>query len=215
MRRSAGHQCLNVRVNFNSFILAIVPEDLAERLVQDYLDRRDSHPQYPDKVVFDLVLTYLPFDYERGIEPLLDAGFTRRELEPLHDGLEAMTPRRPNVSRPTRPRSITSNPGTNKSKTPTSHPSPRLTTFWRTAGDSERFYLLTSPEPPFVATLLLRSLEGIKVLTDEQVSEFQKVLYTVARRFELDGLDAEATNLDGKIVIIPQVDLHSSHFRLW
>ncbi len=87
MKQFAGQPYVDVRADFNSFIPASVPDDLAKRLVTYYLDRLEENPQLHDKVEFDIVLTCLTFDYERQIEPLLEAGFTREELRPLREGL--------------------------------------------------------------------------------------------------------------------------------
>ncbi len=187
MKQFAGQPYVDVRADFNSFIPASVPADLAERLVTYYLDRLEENPQYHDKVEFNIVLTCLTFDYERQIEPLLQAGFTREELEPLREGLREITQEAFN----------------------------RLDEDYETIERLESRYeqLLESDLPPlrmahylledccrlgtlpfahlartaFVATSLLRSLERKGILTNEQRSDFQNSLNTVARQFERDA----------------------------
>ncbi|MDR9382213.1 MAG: PEP/pyruvate-binding domain-containing protein, partial [Natronomonas sp.] len=187
MKQFAGQPYVDVRAVFNSFIPASVSEDLAERLVGYYLDRLAENPQLHDKVEFDIVLTCLTFDYDRQIEPLLEAGFSRKELEPLREGLREITQK--GFDRIDEDYETIA----------------RLDTRYEQLLDSDlqplrmAYYLLndccrlgTLPfahlaRNAFVATSLLRSLNRRGILTDEQLSDFQNSLNTVARRFERDA----------------------------
>jgi hypothetical protein len=59
--------------------------------VEHYLSRLETNPELHDKIEFDIVLTCLTFDYDAQIQPLLNDGFTTEELEPLREGLRAIT----------------------------------------------------------------------------------------------------------------------------
>ncbi len=189
MKTFAGQPYVDVRADFNSFIPASVPDNLASDLVEYYLTRLEAHPEFHDKIEFDIVLTCLTFDYDRQIGPLLDAGFTKEDLEPFRDGLQEMTQEGF--------RRIEQNTDTEKIE--------ELEARYEAIVDEdlpslrEAYYLLddcrrlgTLPfahlaRTAFVATSLLRSLERIGVLTAEQRSAFQNSLNTVAREFERDG----------------------------
>lgn len=187
MKCFAGQPYVDVRADFNSFIPATVPDDLAERLVDYYLDRLESNPELHDKVEFEIVLTCLTFDYEREIEPLLEAGFTEDELEPLCAGLREVTQ------------------GAFRRIDDDLQNIEQLAARYERFADADippleaAYYLLedcrrlgTLPfahlaRTAFVATSLLRSLGHLGVLTESQRIAFQNSLNTVARQFERDG----------------------------
>lgn len=187
MKCFAGQPYVDVRADFNSFIPASVPDDLAERLVEYYLNRLETHPEYHDKVEFDIVLTCLTFDYENQIEPLLDAGFTKSELEPFRDGLQEITQEAydrldddlAQIERlEARYEEIIS------ANLPPLREAYYLLEDCRRLGTLPFAHLARTA---FVATSLLRSLERKGVLTTNQRSAFQNALNTVARQFERDG----------------------------
>lgn len=182
----AGQPYVDVRADFTSFIPASVPADLAERLVEYYLDRLESNPELHDKVEFDVVLTCLPFDYDARIEPLLEAGFTREELEPFRDGLREIT--REAVTRSGDRQAIERLD--ERADDILDSDLPPLETAYYLLEDCRRLGTLPFAHlarTAFVATSLLRSLERIGVLTGSQRSAFQNSVNTVARQFERDG----------------------------
>lgn len=189
MKSFAGQPYVDVRADFNSFIPAAVPDDLAERLVAYYLDRLEAHPEFHDKVEFDIVLTCLTFDYETQVEPLLEAGFTLEELEPFREGLREITHEAV--------RRIETGEDTAKIEELEARYEewvdadlPPLKEAHALLADCRRLGTLPFAHlarTAFVATSLLRSLERNGVLTTEQRSAFQNALNTVAREFERDG----------------------------
>ena len=187
MKQFAGQPYVDVRADFNSFIPASVPDDLAERLVNYYLDRLEANPELHDKVEFDIALTCLTFDYDDQIEPLLDAGFTEAELEPFREGLREITQEaydRIDEDYETIERLDT------RYEELVDAEMPPLQTAYHLLEDCRRLGTLPFAHlarTAFVATSLLRSLERIGVLTSDQRSAFQNSLNTVARQFEADA----------------------------
>lgn len=198
MKSFAGQPYVDVRADFNSFIPATVPGELAERLVDYYLDRFEANPEFHDKVEFDIVLTCLTADYEHQIEPLLDAGFTKEGLEPFREGLREIT--KEGIRR------IKEDIDTaeidrleRRYDAIVDADLPPLKTAYYLLDDCRRLGTLPFAHlarTAFVATSLLRSLERIGVLTTEQRSAFQNSLNTVARQFERDGYRVAGGDLD-------------------
>lgn len=189
MKSFAGQPYVDVRADFNSFIPASVPDDLAERLVEYYISRLESNPEFHDKVEFDIVLTCLTFDYETKIKPVLNSGFTKHELEPFRKGLHNITQegiRRIEEDIDTEPIETLES----RYEAVITADLPPLTEAYYLLEDCRRLGTLPFAHlarTAFVATSLLRSLERIGVLTAEQRSSFQNSLNTVAREFEHDG----------------------------
>jgi hypothetical protein len=88
-----GLPYVDVRVCFNSFIPAEIDDDLAERLVDHYVDRLAAAPELHDKVEFDVVFSCYAFDLAARIERLRGAGFTNRDVESLIAALRRLTNR--------------------------------------------------------------------------------------------------------------------------
>lgn len=198
MRSFAGQPYVDVRADFNSFVPASVSDDLAERLVEYYLDRLKANPELHDKVEFDIVLTCLTFDYEAQIQPLLDAGFTTEELEPFRSGLRGITREAfDRIDEETRKIDRLED----RYDTINGADLPPLTEAYYLLKDCRRLGTLPFAHlarTAFVATALLRSLERIGVLTEAERSAFQNSLNTVARQFERDGYRVATDDLAWK-----------------
>ena len=91
LQELGGHPYIDTRAMFNSFIPADIPDELAARLVNMYLDRLEQEPHLHDKVEFEIAITCLTFDFERRIKPLTDNGFSPNDIDVLRDALYEIT----------------------------------------------------------------------------------------------------------------------------
>jgi len=88
-----GQPYVDVRVSFNSFVPRDIDAELADRLVDHYLDRLESNPQFHDKVEFDIVFTCYTFDLEQRMKRLQEAGFSKTDCDVLLQSLRNLTNR--------------------------------------------------------------------------------------------------------------------------
>jgi choline kinase/phosphohistidine swiveling domain-containing protein len=86
-----GHPYVDIRVDFNSFIPASLPDVLAEQLVNYYMDKLRRYPELHDKVEFDILFTCLTFDFDEQINELLDSGFSLQDVTLLKESLAEIT----------------------------------------------------------------------------------------------------------------------------
>ncbi len=86
-----GHPYVDLRVDFNSFTPALLPEELAARLVNYYLERLKNSPELHDKVEFDIVYTCITFDFDLRIQRLPEAGFSEKDILLLKKSLLEIT----------------------------------------------------------------------------------------------------------------------------
>jgi choline kinase len=86
-----GHPYVDVRVDFNSFIPAALPDDLARRLADHYLERLGRHPKLHDKVEFDILYTCAAFDFDVQANRLREAGFSGDDVAALEAALNELT----------------------------------------------------------------------------------------------------------------------------
>lgn len=62
-----GHPYVDIRNSFNSLLPAALPDALANRLVDAWLDRLEQHPELHDKVEFEIAQSCLDFTFETDL----------------------------------------------------------------------------------------------------------------------------------------------------
>ena len=88
-----GLPYIDVRVSFNSFIPRDVPDDLAGRLVNYYIDRLLSEPHLHDKVEFEIIFSCYTLDLPKRMGKLAERGFSPEDLAELSGALRRLTNR--------------------------------------------------------------------------------------------------------------------------
>lgn len=88
-----GLPYVDVRVSFNSFIPADIPDALAGRLVDCYVDQLAAMPTLHDKVEFEIVQSCYTFDLQSRLERVAGYGFSDSDLAQLSGSLRALTNR--------------------------------------------------------------------------------------------------------------------------
>lgn len=86
-----GRPFIDVRASLNSFLPRGIDEVLGARLVNWQIERLLTHPEFHDKVEFEIATTCRAFDFEDRVKPLQQAGFSGRELASLEELLAALT----------------------------------------------------------------------------------------------------------------------------
>jgi glutamine kinase len=88
-----GLPYIDVRVSFNSFIPRNLPDDLAGRLVNYYIDRLLSEPHLHDKIEFKIIFSCYTFDLRKRMDSLVQHGFSSEDLDELSGALRHLTNR--------------------------------------------------------------------------------------------------------------------------
>ena len=91
LRSFAGRPYVDVRASFNSFVPNTLDDELAEKLVDFYLDYLKAHPTLHDKVEFEVVPTCLDLNFQKWHERLSKNGFEDREINELEQALKEIT----------------------------------------------------------------------------------------------------------------------------
>lgn len=89
----SGLPYIDVRVSFNSFVPQDVPPELADRLVNYYIERLHASPSHHDKVEFEIVYSCYTLDLPDRLQSLLLHGFTGEDVQSLTDSLRLLTNR--------------------------------------------------------------------------------------------------------------------------
>lgn len=88
-----GLPYIDVRVSFNSFVPRDVPDDLAGRLVNYYIDRLLSEPHLHDKVEFEIIFSCYTLDLPKRMGRLAEHGFSPEDLAEFSGALRRLTNR--------------------------------------------------------------------------------------------------------------------------
>ena len=188
-----GYPYIDVRVSFNS-----LEGEIAEKLVNYYLDRLEEAPEKHDKVEFDVVFSCYTFDLPKRIKILKEYGFSCREIEAIINSLRSLT------------RKITdSQTGLwrkdaeklkilveRRERIENSDLSPMDKAFWLLE-DCKRYGTLPFAglaRAGFIAVQLLKSMVSEGIISAEERDAFMSDLQTVGSRLKEDylAMDREA-----------------------
>ena len=193
-----GLPYIDVRVSFNSFVPEDVDYDLADRLVNYYLDRLAKNPELHDKVEFDIVFSCYFLDLDDRVQMLQDAGFSAQDIEQLTNSLRRLTN---NI--------INNDTGLWKQDLAKidkledrldiinkSHLDDTTKVYWLLE-DCRRYGTLPFAglaRAGFIAVQLLKSLVSVGIITEEELDRFNASLSTVASNLSRDKahLDKDA-----------------------
>ena len=193
-----GRPYIDVRASFNSFIPATISDQLAERLVDHYLDSLEEQPHLHDKVEFSIAFTCLDFDFNKRSHQLLQTGFSKTDLMNLQNALFDIT-----KNAPTRCQTqfeeiaVLQNRYHVVMESDLNHLDKAIALIddCRQYGTLPFAHLARAA---FVATSLLRSLETSGATTKKQTDLFMKSLNTVGKSFETHGIDVAEGRLPWK-----------------
>lgn len=86
-----GLPYVDVRVSFNSFLPKEIDDDLADRLIDYYIEKLINNPFLHDKVEFEIVLSCYTFDLEMNLSKLRAFGFNEKDCLQIKDSLRNLT----------------------------------------------------------------------------------------------------------------------------
>jgi len=86
-----AHPYVDVRLSFNSFLPADLPDAIGERLVNAWLDRLEAYPELHDKVEFDIVPTCIDFCFEEDFLARYPGLLSEQEFLTYRDALRGLT----------------------------------------------------------------------------------------------------------------------------
>ncbi len=91
MHSFLGIPYIDVRASFNSFIPKELDSRIAEKLANYYLKRLATHPEFHDKVEFEIVFSCYDFNTPSSLSLLLEHGFNSNEIKRIEFSLLELT----------------------------------------------------------------------------------------------------------------------------
>jgi len=86
-----NHPYIDVRNSFNSFLPANLPDAIGEKLVDAWLDRLESFPEFHDKIEFEVVPTCLDFCFAEDFSKRYPSLLKPEEFEHFQSALRHLT----------------------------------------------------------------------------------------------------------------------------
>lgn len=87
----AGQPFIDTRLSFHSYLPATLPDAIAGKLVDAWVDRLRHHPELHDKVEFEVAITIFSFDIDDKLDCLVGEVLSADERAQFRECLRAMT----------------------------------------------------------------------------------------------------------------------------
>ncbi|MBW6437314.1 hypothetical protein KZ829_26610 [Actinoplanes hulinensis] len=185
-----GLPYIGVRESCNSLIPASIDDELAERLVDHYIDRLAANPELHDKVEFDVVFSCYSLTLQERLSNQAEHLFSVRERDDLVSALRTLTNQLMDPEHPARREDLASIASLRAKLGEVRQSDLDLPTqiYWLLE-DCRRFGTLAFAgfaRLGFIATEILRSLVDTEVLTEKDVARLMASLDTVTNRMLRD-----------------------------
>ncbi len=86
-----GKPFIDVRNSFNSFLSAGLPSEIAEKLVNSWIDHLEDNHEFHDKIEFKVATTGLFFDFDESINQRFPGCLTEDETECFKESVRRLT----------------------------------------------------------------------------------------------------------------------------
>ena len=182
-----GHPYIDTRAMFNSFIPADIPDELATRLVDMYLDRLEQEPHLHDKVEFEIAITCLTFDFENRVKPLIDNGFSTNDIEVLREALHRITIGAASRRSVDHSRLLLLEKRYSQIMRADMAPLDRALMLLEDCKRLGTLPFAHMARTAFIAVAMLKSLESTGITIPQQTAAFMEQTPTVATQLELDA----------------------------
>jgi len=87
----AGKPYVDVRMSLNTFLPSQISPLTSEKLINHYIDKLITNPEYHDKIEFEIALTCYSFDFDEKAKELKIKNFTDLEIKEIKQGLLNLT----------------------------------------------------------------------------------------------------------------------------
>jgi phosphoenolpyruvate synthase/pyruvate phosphate dikinase len=87
----ANRPYIDVRNSFNSLIPKDLPDNISEKLINAFLQRLDQHPEFHDKVEFEIIPTLLDFNFDAFFSEAYPNLLSPKELKIYKAKLQTLT----------------------------------------------------------------------------------------------------------------------------
>ncbi|MGE0495325.1 MAG: PEP/pyruvate-binding domain-containing protein [Vulcanimicrobiota bacterium] len=178
----AGRPFIDIRASFNSFLPATLGAGPGFRLVEAWLDRLAHHPEFHDKVEFEVALTCRDFKFAQTVEERYPGVLSPQELGLWEHGLTDLT-RQALAAGGTLEQALRLVRARRPALRPSLGPLQAAWCLFERCRRSGTLPFAIVARHAFIAEALLRSAVQRGALEPERLSLFRQSVPTVARQF--------------------------------
>jgi glutamine kinase len=201
----AGHPYIDTRNSFNSLLPSGLEPDLEHRLIDAWLDRLDQHPEFHDKVEFQVAQTVVDFNFENDHKERYRDVLTHDQYHKYKEHLHILTLNNINmVGDNSLLRALTKTNQLKQSQQNNHFQSieqrslliPHVAKLLRECQQLGTLPFSIIARHAFIAEALLRSAVDRGAMSAERLDEFKRSLDTVTKKFTGDFQRVLAGDLD-------------------
>lgn len=189
-----GRPYIDVRTSFNSFLPSELNDVLGEKVINCWINYLKDHPEYHDKVEFEVIFSIHNFQFIEKINHLYPSEFTQDELVQLKDSYLKLTQKLVSIKENSSLSEALNRIENLKEKQNKFHSSHKKA--YRIARDirhtlaeckefgTEPFAVIA--RHAFIAESLIRGLVDYAAISESRMDEFKNSLHTVSGEFGSD-----------------------------
>ena len=186
----SGKPYVDVRMSFNTFTPHTISDKTADKLLDFYIDKLIKNPHFHDKVEFDVCITSYDFSFDRRMKELVEAGFKNEEIEEIKTSFRKLTSDTVNEVSIKIEENIVSTLSLKKKRNEILNSDlPIENKIVKLIEDCKEFGTYSfsiMARFGFFASILLKSLMRIGIISKEEYDAFFKSVNTVAKEFVKD-----------------------------
>lgn len=180
-----GRPYIDVRNSFNSLLPDSVPETISEKIVNAWLQRLDQHPEYHDKVEFDVAQTCVDFTFDDNFKQRYASVLSEEEFSKYKADLLMLT----NSAVRLTPDNTLVQALEKINQLATNQKQSRQLSIAELLGECKTFGTMPFSiiaRHAFIAEQILRSAVMMKIITEERLQAFKKSMHTITRIMATD-----------------------------
>lgn len=192
----AGHPYVDVRACFNSYIPADISKELAEKMVNRYLDILRNNPHFHDKVEFDVVMTCYAFDFkEKARSHFPTANFSQKEIDTIQNSLVKITNNAFDVCNEQMKNIMELEQRYNQIEKSEIYPLEKAYLLLEECKKYGTLCFAHLARSAFIAMTLLKSLVQCQIISEEKKDLFLQSINTVAKVFSNDATKVKSGHM--------------------
>ena len=204
----AGHPYIDIRNSFNSFLPAALDPQIEHHLIDAWIDRLDQHPEFHDKVEFQVAQTVVDFSFENNYKERYGDVLTEEQFQQYRNQLHILTCNNLNLTADgslkkalAKIRQLEQSQQ-NASLFSIEQGSLMISQAVRLLHECQQLGTLSFSivaRHAFIAEALLRSAVARGAINSERLDAFKRPMVTVTKKFTDDFKKVLAGNLDESI----------------
>ncbi len=186
----SGKPYIDIRMSFNSFTPASLSDKCVKKLIDFYIEKLNRHPEFHDKVEFDIAITAYDLTINNRLMELKESGFDDNEIEEIKKSFLDLT----NSIILEESISINNELDKTRSLEPVRkqmmksdiNPLSKVTILLDAVKEKGTLPFSNLARFGFIGVIILKSLRSLKIISDDDYDNFFKSVHTVAKEFVSD-----------------------------